>query len=74
MINLARRLRLGIAPAAPLLTGQVTAVDADGVTVALTGGGTIKARGAAAISDHVYVRAGVIEGPAPNLPGGHFEI
>ena len=55
------------ARAARWLFGTVTAI-ADGVaTVQLPGGATIRARGQAAVADVVFVRDGVIEGPAPAL-------
>ena len=54
-------------PDAPLLVGVVTAY-ADGLaTVELPDGGIITARGSASVSDSVFVRDGVIEGPAPEL-------
>ena len=58
---------LGILPNHPLQIGTVTAY-ADGIaTIVLSGGGVLKARGEAAVSDPVFVRGGVIEGPAPAL-------
>lgn len=54
-------------PDAPLLVGTVTAY-ADGVaTIELPDGGIITARGSADVSDSVFVRDGLIEGPAPAL-------
>lgn len=42
---------------------------ADGTAdVELLGGGVIHARGTASVGAKVFVRNGVIEGPAPNLP------
>lgn len=65
--NLYRALR-ELLPEAPLLAGDVVAVNADGTaTVQFPGGGQQRARGVAAVSDSVFVRAGVIEGPAPAL-------
>lgn len=41
----------------------------DGVAVLeLPGGGRIRARGAAVVDTKVFVKDGVIQGPAPNLP------
>lgn len=54
-------------PSTPLEVGTVTAVDGAVVTVELPGGGVLQARGAAAVDDRVFVRNGVIEGPAPAL-------
>lgn len=72
-MNPYRRL-LALIPGQPLDAGQVVAVAADGVTVELVDGATIRARGEASIGDHVYVRGGVIEGPAPALAGVDQEI
>lgn len=53
---------------APLQAGVVLSI-ADGVAVVeLPDGGRILARGGAAEGDAVFVRDGVIEGAAPNLP------
>ena len=52
---------------APLLVGDVLSVSGGEASVQLTGGGIVTARGAAGIGDTVYVRGGVIEGPAPAL-------
>ncbi|MCB1890362.1 MAG: hypothetical protein KDH20_22340 [Rhodocyclaceae bacterium] len=51
----------------PLLAGTVTSVQSDGVVVTLPGGAAIRARGSASVNDVVFVRGGVIEGPAPAL-------
>lgn len=63
------RALLDLLPAAPLLVGTVTAINADDTrTVQLPGGGTVRARGEAAPNDRVFLRDGLIEGPAPTLP------
>lgn len=55
--------------AQPELVGDVVATHADGtVTVELPGGGQVRARGTAAVSDRVFVKGGVLTGPAPDLP------
>lgn len=54
--------------------GEVLEVRADGVTLQLRSGALITARGQAQVGDHVYVRGGVIEGPAPDLPGVDQEV
>lgn len=65
---------LDLLPERPLQIGTVTAI-ADGVaTVALLGGGTLRARGAASVTDRVFVRDGAIEGPAPSLPMEAIEV
>lgn len=61
-------------PGAPLEAGQVIGTDAAGAVVQLPTGALIHARGGAQIGDHVYVRDGVIEGPAPALTGSDQEI
>ena len=65
---------LALIPGQPLDAGQVTAVTTDGVVIQLVDGATIHARGEAAVGDHVYVRGGAIEGPAPALTGVDQEI
>lgn len=73
MTNLFRQF-LNLIPDPALQVGDVTAV-ADGIaTVALPGGGTIQARGAATVGQAVFVRGGVIEGPAPSLPVVLIEV
>jgi hypothetical protein len=57
-----------IFPDAPLQVGQVTAVGGGAATVTLPGGGVLQARGAATVGQRVFVRDGVIEGAAPDLP------
>jgi hypothetical protein len=58
---------LALLPKAPLLVGDVIAY-ADGVaTIEMPGEGVMLARGEAAVSDRVFFRDGVIEGPAPAL-------
>ena len=66
MHNLYEQFRQLI-PEPPLQTGTVTSVSSGSVTVALPGGGQIKARGQAAVGQKVFVRDNTIEGAAPNL-------
>jgi len=61
-------------PDAPLLVGTITAVETGGVVIELPDGATIRARGAGAVSDTVFVRDGIIEGPAPTLTVVEIEI
>lgn len=64
----AYRALLELLPQAPLQVGEVTSLNTDGTrTVQLPGGGEIRARGTAALNDRVFVRDGLIEGPAPAL-------
>lgn len=62
------RTFLALLPPRPLQVGTVLAI-ADGVaTTELPGGGRLQARGAATVGQRVFIRDGVIEGNAPNLP------
>ena len=73
-LNLYREL-LNLLPGDPLVSGEVTVQHADGtVTVELPGGGEVRARGVFAAGDRVFVRAGVVEGLAPDLPFAEIEI
>lgn len=54
-------------PPAPLLVGTVAAISGGVATVTLPGGGVLRARGTATVGLRVYVRDGLIEGPAPTL-------
>lgn len=58
---------IDLLPKRPLLVGTVQAIASGVATIELPGGATIRARGEAAAGDHVFVRDGVIEGPAPIL-------
>lgn len=64
--NLFRKL-LDLLPDPALQVGQVVSISGGVATIQLPGGGTLKARGTAAVSDTVFVRGGVIEGAAPSL-------
>lgn len=73
--TLYRRLR-ELLPPPPLVVATVVAVNADGTsTLTLPGGATITARGTAvAVGSRAFVRAGVVEGPAPALSQVTIEI
>lgn len=73
MHNLYEQFRR-LVPEPPLQAGTVVAVGSGMVTVALPGGGLIKARGSAAIGQKVYVRDDTVEGTAPALPLEIIEI
>ena len=74
MGNLYQQFR-ALLPEAPLQGGTVIAVEAVGtVTVALPGGGLLKARGSAEVGQTVFVRDGVVESVAPSLPVVLIEI
>jgi hypothetical protein len=63
------RALLDLLPKDVELIGEVTAVHGDGtVTVLLPGGGQQRVRGAAASGSKVFFKAGVITGPAADLP------
>jgi hypothetical protein len=73
MRNLYEQFRQLI-PEPPLQAGTVIDVGSGMVTVALPGGGLIKARGSAAIGQKVFVRDDVMEGIAPSLTLEIIEI
>jgi hypothetical protein len=73
MHNLYEQFRR-LVPDPPLQAGTVVDVGSGVVTVALPGGGLIKARGNAAIGQMVFVRDDAIEGNAPALPMEIIEI
>ena len=66
MHNLYEQFRQLI-PDPPLQAGTVVAVGSGVVTVAMPGGGLIKARGSAAIGQNVFVRDDAVEGIASAL-------
>lgn len=72
-LNLYARWREMFA-AGPLQVGEVIAYDAGVATIELPGGGVLRAHGEAALGAKVYVRDGVIQGPAPDLPLDSGEV
>lgn len=66
MRNLYEQFRQLI-PEPPLQAGTVIDVGSGVVTVALPGGGLIRARGNAAVGQKVFVRDDIVEGIAPSL-------
>ena len=68
-----KRLR-NLFPEARLLVGTVTAADTEMASVELPDGTMMRVRGVATVGDQVYVRNGVIEGPAPNLTIVEIEV
>lgn len=64
--NAYRRL-MSLLPEKPADVGEVIGVGTDGVTVELLTGARQTVRGTATLGALVYVRNGVIEGPAPEL-------
>ncbi|CAJ0692186.1 MULTISPECIES: hypothetical protein [Ralstonia] len=73
MHNLYEQFRQLI-PDPPLQAGTAIDVGSGVVTVALPGGGLIKARGNAAVGQKVFVRDDVVEGIAPSLTLEIIEI
>ena len=65
---------LALFPARPLQVGTVLSVSAGIATVELPGGGRLQARGQATADQRVFIRDGVIEGAAPNLPLEVIEV
>lgn len=66
MHNLYQQFRQLI-PDPPLQAGTVVGIGSGVVTIALPGGGLIKARGNATVGQKVFVRDDTIEGIAPSL-------
>lgn len=58
----------------PTDVGEVLSASTDGAIIELVSGAQIRVRGEASVGDWVYVRDGVIEGPAPNLTGIEIEV
>lgn len=73
MRNLYEQFRQLI-PEPPLQAGTVIDASSGAVTVALPGGGLIKARGNAAVGQKVFVRDDIVEGIAPSLTLEIIEI
>ena len=73
MHNLYEQFRQLI-PDPPLQAGTVVGVVSGVVTVAMPGGGLIKARGSAAVGQNVFVRDDAVEGIAPALTLELIEI
>jgi hypothetical protein len=75
-MNSLAALRSILSPEMPLLVGTVAAHNADGTsTITLPGGGNIRARGqGVAIGEKAFIRAGLVEGPAPNLPVFQLDV
>jgi len=66
MPNIYRQF-LDLIPGRPLQVGTVSTI-ADGVAIiTLPGGGVLQVRGDAEMGQRVFVRDGLIEGPAPEL-------
>ena len=73
MTNLFRAF-LDLLPDRPLQVGTVLSISNEIATVELPGGGLVQARGTASVGQRVFVRDGVIEGLAPDLPVEVIEV
>lgn len=71
MSNLFKKFR-SLIPSDPLLVGTVTATDP--LRVQLPDGTLTPARGEATLGQRVFLRAGAIEGDAPELPVELIEV
>lgn len=71
--NLYTRL-LGLFPKDRLLVGNILSVDTGQAVVKLHDGSMMTARGQGSIGDTVYIRGGIIEGTAPDLPLFEIEV
>lgn len=71
--NLWKRLKQ-LLPDAPLLVGEVFSVSTYGAIVELPDGAFVSVRGEATVGQKVFIRDGLIEGPAPNLSTVLIEI
>jgi hypothetical protein len=65
---------LDLIPDPALQVGVVQSVANNIATLEMPGGGLLKARGDAQVGQTVFVRGGVIEGPAPSLPVELIEV
>lgn len=61
-------------PDAPLLVGVVQSVVSGGCYVVLPGGAVILARGIGTVAQSVFIRDGMIEGPAPSFSVINIEV
>lgn len=74
-MNLWRKFK-ELLPSDPLLAGAVASHNADGTSsITLPDGSLIRARGqGVAVGLMAFVRAGLVEGPAPTLPVEVIEV
>jgi len=73
MTNIYRTF-LNLLPARPLQVGTVLSIAGEVASVELPGGGRLQARGQATVGQRVFIRDGVIEGAAPDLPVALIEV
>lgn len=72
-MNLYNKL-LGVIPSSRIDVGTVNEVRADGVTVQLQNGGTVRVKGNATNGSVVYIQSGAIIGTAPSLTGVDIDV
>ena len=65
---------LALIPPRVRVVGDVTSIDDGLATITLPSGAITRARGETTIGARVFVRDGVIEGPAPALPIEILEV
>lgn len=65
---------LQLLPKQPLLIGTVISSGSGTTQVELPGGARVTVRGAGTVGGKVFVRNGLVEGEAPNLPTGTIEV
>ena len=58
---------MALMPDQPLEVGEITSIAGGVALITLPGGGVIQARGEGTVGQRVFIRDGVIEGPAPAL-------
>lgn len=68
------KLLKSILPEPPLQVATILSIYGGVATLQLPGGGTIQARGTGAAGARVFVRNGLIEGAAPELPVEVIEV
>lgn len=68
------RTFMDLLPGRPLQVGTVLSTAGEVATVQLPGGGILQARGQSVAGQRVFVRDGVIESTAPDLPVVQIEI
>lgn len=73
MRNLYKAFR-DLIPDPALQVGTVQSISNGVATILMPGGALVKARGEAQVSERVFFRDGVIEGPAPNLAVEIIEV
>lgn len=68
------KLFVDLLPSEPQVVGNIIATTDGTATIQLPDGGIVQARGDGAVGDRVFVKGGVIEGAAPNLPFESIDV